>query len=316
MSHIGLALQSPRRNAATEIAGIYSHNLLIAIVLLGGALWMRYLPHFIVLLNAVADGLLLSIVSRWTGVGQMLKVIVPHGVFEIPAFLLAGALGIGIGTWRRHSDEEPIGRSRLKQWARWFWLVALLLLVAASIEGTRISLASGPLLQPPRTPLSEPADPPWTPIQDPGRFGQPGASGAPISLKSGSGGGNWANLEGVQGRIVGFSARLRLDPKSNGTAGLQFASTGRMAYVSPGSGWFTVARLDQGRWAIEEQTRWEPGAEVTLTLLVVGKEMVFGVDGFEAIRMPTGLTELNEVGLGVGGIQVEFSEIRLKEIRR
>lgn len=89
-----------------------------------------------------------------------------------------------------------------------------------------------------------------------------------------------------------------------------------MAYVSPGSGWFTVARLDQGRWAIEEQTRWEPGAEVTLTLLVVGKEMVFGVDGFEAIRMPTGLTELNEVGLGVGGIEVEFSEIRLKEIRR
>lgn len=77
-----------------ELAGILFINNLGACVLLfiGGAAF-GVLTVFILSVNGIVIGAILETARTMKGMTFVLAAIVPHGIFEIPAFILAGMLG-------------------------------------------------------------------------------------------------------------------------------------------------------------------------------------------------------------------------------
>ena len=71
------------------------------LALLGGFIPFLFIPALAVLLNGAAMGILSSVlVQKGANLGSVLLFgLAPHGVFEIPAFLYACSMGIGITLW-------------------------------------------------------------------------------------------------------------------------------------------------------------------------------------------------------------------------
>jgi len=111
---------------------IYTNNLTVATSAYALGIFFGIVPWIIVLVNGFILGLVLAVVVS-TGlinpVTAMLAVL-PHGIFEIPAILLAAAAGILVyrGTLKKEGMEVVYASLKL------YALSAVLLLVAAFIE--------------------------------------------------------------------------------------------------------------------------------------------------------------------------------------
>ncbi|RLF94258.1 hypothetical protein DRN45_03725 [Thermococci archaeon] len=84
-------------NIIGKIIFIFLNNLLVALisVFLGAILGL--FPIFIALMNGFVVGIVAGKVLESNGIGYLLVGLVPHGVFEIPAILIAIGLGLKFG---------------------------------------------------------------------------------------------------------------------------------------------------------------------------------------------------------------------------
>jgi uncharacterized membrane protein SpoIIM required for sporulation len=308
---VGLTVISPPQPAATLITSIFLHNLTIALLMLGGGLWLRLLPHFVICVNALFVGAVLTISAHWMSLGRVLLAIAPHGVFEEPAFLLAGTLSIAGAAWKRRTQSVPVRPEELRRVGKYFWIVAGLLLVAATIEGVNINRADHPLLEQPKPSLEAIPNTEWEDLTDASAFGRPGSKGDPVRLNATNQRTDAAYLGAEHHHAVGFSASIRVSPSAKATAGLLFDEGNRLAYVAPTTGYVVAARLDQGRWAVEQQRYYGRKYTLEITVLLAGGQLVYAVDGHELLRHPTSLTELRTVGLSVSDTSAEFDHIRV-----
>jgi stage II sporulation protein M len=122
--------------------GILFNNLGVALMLLGAGLWLRALPGIIIGINGLVIGLVLALAMGTTEIGffTVLLMIVPHGIFELPAIVGAAALGMRVNSWKQ--KEEGLKKHDVRRVARFFFYIVALLVVAAAIEALMIAIAT------------------------------------------------------------------------------------------------------------------------------------------------------------------------------
>jgi len=115
---------------------LFLNNLEACILLFLGGASFGILTIFIISLNGVLIGAIMEIVRKDHSVAFVAAAILPHGIFEIPAFILSGALGIMlaqslIAEWYFGTDTNEDAQ----KFAWLFILYALpLIAIAAFVE--------------------------------------------------------------------------------------------------------------------------------------------------------------------------------------
>ena len=121
---------------------ILLHNVMVTIILLVSRVIVGIIPTFAI----GANGFVLGVVYRQTaevvGHSKAALKVLPHGVFELPALLLAASYGLCLGVTvvrRMRGKESTLFRSNIAHAFRQYLAVVFpLLIVAAGIETTLI----------------------------------------------------------------------------------------------------------------------------------------------------------------------------------
>ncbi|MBN3523706.1 stage II sporulation protein M [Paenibacillus apiarius] len=124
---------------------IFYNNAIKAVLIMFAGIAFGLIPAGFLLVNGMVIGFLLRVMeSTGVNVGEVIiKGLLPHGILEIPAILIAGAYGLKFGVLllrRLFGKRERRSAARLGEWAKRtgagaVW-VTLLLLIAAVIEST------------------------------------------------------------------------------------------------------------------------------------------------------------------------------------
>jgi len=115
---------------------LFTNNLQACILLFLGGASFGILTILIMSLNGIVIGAIMEMVRKDHTFLYVAAALLPHGIFEIPAFILSGALGILlaqslIAEWYGTGDTAAIARG----YARIFILYVLpLVAVAACVE--------------------------------------------------------------------------------------------------------------------------------------------------------------------------------------
>lgn len=122
-----------------ELAGaIFLNNAIKALLVIIGGLAVGLFPAIFLLANGAALGFVLSGSIQSRGVATALLAILPHGVFELPAILLASSMGLLLGGCAikklRHAGDVPISGELALALKFFAGIVAPLLFIAALVE--------------------------------------------------------------------------------------------------------------------------------------------------------------------------------------
>jgi len=115
---------------------LFMNNLEACILLFLGGASFGILTIFIMSLNGIVIGAIMEIVHETHSALFVAAALVPHGIFEIPAFIIAGALGVLlaqslIAEWYGETDTG----AEVTRFARLFILYVLpLVAIAACVE--------------------------------------------------------------------------------------------------------------------------------------------------------------------------------------
>jgi stage II sporulation protein M len=115
---------------------IFVNNLQACILLFLGGVTLGVLTLFIIASNGAIIGGIMELAREERGPLFVVAAILPHGIFEIPAFIISASLGFILGTavlaeW--HGEGDSAGTA--KAHARLFLLVVVpLVAIAAFIE--------------------------------------------------------------------------------------------------------------------------------------------------------------------------------------
>jgi stage II sporulation protein M len=117
---------------------ILSHNLLASILVLFSGVLIGIIPVLAIGSNGFILGVLYRQVAEMLGYSQAALKVLPHGVFEIPALLIAASYGLWLGVmvvWRMRGKESTPLRFHIGNACRQYLAVVFpLLIVAAGIE--------------------------------------------------------------------------------------------------------------------------------------------------------------------------------------
>ncbi len=123
---------------------IFLNNLIVASLSLFGGAVLGLLSVLTIIVNGYIIGFIFLSIFFVSGqtVGENLwftsLALVPHGIFELPAFIFAAAFGLSLGTgWLKGSAQGQkwqVFRGDLTKAFKIFPLIVLLLLIAAFIE--------------------------------------------------------------------------------------------------------------------------------------------------------------------------------------
>jgi len=131
-----VAGQMSKDNAPDLCIKLFFNNLEACILLFLGGASFGIVTIFIMSLNGIVIGAIMEIIRKDHSVLFVAAALVPHGIFEIPAFIISGALGILlaqalIAEW--YGGPEAEGEAR--KYARFFMMYVLpLVAVAACVE--------------------------------------------------------------------------------------------------------------------------------------------------------------------------------------
>jgi stage II sporulation protein M len=124
------------KDTSEIFARLFFNNLEACVLLFLGGASFGILTIFIMSLNGILIGSILEIVHKDHSAVFVAAAILPHGIFEIPAFILSGALGILlaqslIAEWYNGADaaEDACGFAR-----QFVVYVIPLVLIAAFVE--------------------------------------------------------------------------------------------------------------------------------------------------------------------------------------
>jgi stage II sporulation protein M len=113
---------------------LFVNNLEACVLLFLGGASFGILTIFIMSLNGIVIGAIMEIISKDHSALFVAAALIPHGIFEIPAFILSGALGILlaqslIAEWYDEIDSAAAARA----YARLFIVVVLPLVATAAL---------------------------------------------------------------------------------------------------------------------------------------------------------------------------------------
>jgi len=126
---------------------IFQNNVSAMFMMLLLGLFFGIMPFVSLFVNGLVIGYVGSLSMQQISFLEFAKAIVPHGIFEIPALLLAGAYGLRLGAFAFRGigviasrERRPAYAADVKRMAKLLVPLALLLLgllfVAAIIEST------------------------------------------------------------------------------------------------------------------------------------------------------------------------------------
>ncbi len=117
---------------------ILLHNVLASLVLVGSGLLLGIIPTLAICSNGFILGVVYHQGAEKFGYSKAALKVLPHGIFEIPALLLAASYGLWLGTTvlrRIRGKESTLLRFHIEHaFRRYFAVVFPLLVVAAAIE--------------------------------------------------------------------------------------------------------------------------------------------------------------------------------------
>ena len=122
---------------------LFYNNLRVSLLMLFGGIAFGLLPAAGALANGALVGYVLALAAARAGVNPLLMLaagVLPHGIFEIPAYLLASAFGLKLGWLAARSLAGQEVREAWKSTGRELapailWVMGLLA-VAAAVEST------------------------------------------------------------------------------------------------------------------------------------------------------------------------------------
>ena len=130
-----LAAQFAGKDAITFILMIFLHNLIATYIAMCLFALFGTVPTIIAVFNGLILGWLFAKSSGMPEV-NISVMIIPHGIFEWPAMLIAWGVGLWRGVGYRLSDTPGTWKERWEKANKVFFTVILpLLLIAAIIEG-------------------------------------------------------------------------------------------------------------------------------------------------------------------------------------
>lgn len=124
----------------SEITFTYllGNNLVAVTVMLLGAVSVGTLTVFALLLNGFVVGFVVELALREATALEIVLLIAPHGVLEIPAILLVAAIGLRFGhrTYRyvRGREDRLLTGTEIKEAGLVYLVAVALIVVAAWIE--------------------------------------------------------------------------------------------------------------------------------------------------------------------------------------
>jgi stage II sporulation protein M len=131
-----VAGQMDGQNPTDMFIKLFANNLEACILLFLGGASFGILTIFNMSLNGIVIGAIMEMVSKNHSAVFVAAAILPHGIFEIPAFIISGALGILlaqslIAEWYGSGDTAEAAQA----YARMFLFFVLpLVLTAAAVE--------------------------------------------------------------------------------------------------------------------------------------------------------------------------------------
>ncbi len=147
MDEIGTALEEELGESPTDnilAKNIFAQNLTVAAIALGGGIILGLAPFFMLAVNGFILGYVLAAVSATIEASYFVKVITiflaiaPHGLFELPAFFLAGGLGLQLGlrylSKKNRGQRTAVFKQDFKTALYAAPVIFVLLVIAAVVE--------------------------------------------------------------------------------------------------------------------------------------------------------------------------------------
>jgi len=124
-------------NPAIITLNIFINNLQASAILFLGGVSFGLVTLLILSLNGFIIGIVAEMIRQEQGLVFFLAGVLPHGIFEIPAIILAGSYGIllGVEVWKELSGGGDAVAAAGTYGRKFLLLVLPLLAVAACIEG-------------------------------------------------------------------------------------------------------------------------------------------------------------------------------------
>lgn len=122
--------------SAMLAAKVFLNNLQACIILFLGGASLGLLTAFVLAANGLVIGAIIEVVREERGLVFVLAAILPHGIFEVPAFVIAGALGflLARGLWQDLQGTGDANVTALRLGRHFVTIVVPLIAVAAIIE--------------------------------------------------------------------------------------------------------------------------------------------------------------------------------------
>ncbi len=122
---------------------ILFNNLMAAAIVIYAGIFFSIFPTFSTIINGMIIGFILQKYDsiEGTSIYQGILYLIPHGIFEIPALILAVALGIKLGCWPFDKNKlQSIKINFNKSTICYIKIILPLLLIAAVIETIGIEI--------------------------------------------------------------------------------------------------------------------------------------------------------------------------------
>lgn len=115
---------------------IFLNNAVKAFAILVLGILFGLAPVIFVFVNGFAIGMVIFVTSQKIGAEKVFLGLVPHGILEIPAILLAAGYGLWLGSifYRRLKYGEPFKENFFLALKKYFKIIVPLLFFAAIIE--------------------------------------------------------------------------------------------------------------------------------------------------------------------------------------
>jgi stage II sporulation protein M len=130
-----LDLEGLMEQGALAIAiALFLNNLQACIILFLGGVTFGILTIFVLATNGIVVGAVAQVVNELQGDLFVVAALLPHGIFELPALFIAGALGLMLaGSIRRELYEDGDAAADARRYTVVFAKTVLPLLVLAAI---------------------------------------------------------------------------------------------------------------------------------------------------------------------------------------
>lgn len=118
---------------ATEI---FVNNIIVGIILFLGGVTLAFVTCAVVFVNGWMIGAFYHMSYEEMGLSEFLVAVLPHGIFELPAFVISGALGLMLANtvWQEMKEGADAADYAASLGRKFVFLVVPLLLIAAVVE--------------------------------------------------------------------------------------------------------------------------------------------------------------------------------------